>query len=184
MRIYQNLIIAMARTGVLGFGGGPSVIPLFQHEVVNTYKWMTEDEFSNLIGISNALPGPIATKLAAQIGYKTKGWLGAIVAIVAHILPTSIGVILFMGILISYKDTDLVAGMIGAIKPVITILLALITMDFLKKSKDNLNWTIAIIALFLAFLALEVLNIHPALVVLVFLLYGSFHHRIVSLYKK
>lgn len=59
---YRELIIAMTRTGILGFGGGPSVIPLIRHEAVSKFNWIDDDEFGEILAIANALPGPIATK--------------------------------------------------------------------------------------------------------------------------
>lgn len=174
----------MVRSGVLGFGGGPAVIPLMQHEAVKVYNWMTDEEFSDLVGISNALPGPIATKLAAQIGFKSRGVLGAIVAVLAHILPTSLGLIFFMGIIYSYKDTKIVEGMINAIKPVITALLAIIAYDFIKKAKKSLNLTLAIISLGIAFTFLIFFKVHPAIIICLFLLYGSFHYKIKGFLNK
>lgn len=94
---YNGLVIGMVRTGILGYGGGPSVIPLIRYEAVTRYKWVSDEEFGEILAIANALPGPIATKMAAYLGYKTKGVLGAIVSVLAHILPTSIAIIALLG---------------------------------------------------------------------------------------
>ncbi len=70
---YVQIAVAMCRTGILGYGGGPSVIPLIRHDAVTRYGWLTDDEFGETLAIANALPGPIATKMAAYLGYKLKG---------------------------------------------------------------------------------------------------------------
>ena len=57
----QEIFIAFFRSGILSFGGGPSVIPLIQKEVVEKYKMMDDEEFANVVSIANTLPGPIAT---------------------------------------------------------------------------------------------------------------------------
>ena len=49
-------------SNILGYGGGPASIPLIQKEVVDRYHWLTVKEFSEMLAIGNALPGPIATK--------------------------------------------------------------------------------------------------------------------------
>jgi chromate transporter len=90
---YLDLSIAMFRTGMLGYGGGPATVPLIRHEAVTRYQWMNNDEFGEVLAIANALPGPIATKLAAYLGYNKKGVLGAIVSVLAHIMPTSIAMV-------------------------------------------------------------------------------------------
>lgn len=48
------------------------MIPLIRHEAVNKYKWIDDDEFGEILAIANALPGPIATKMAAYLGFKLK----------------------------------------------------------------------------------------------------------------
>lgn len=57
-----DIFIAFFRSGILGFGGGPSAIPLVHKEVVGTYQWMSDEEFADVLSIGNTLPGPIATK--------------------------------------------------------------------------------------------------------------------------
>src|SRR4051794_36642614 len=74
LKAYMELAIGFARTGVTGYGGGPSTIPLIEFEAVKKYKWMNEDEFVEILALANTLPGPIATKMAAYIGYKVKGY--------------------------------------------------------------------------------------------------------------
>ncbi len=70
MTDYIQLILAFFRVGMLGFGGGPSSIPLVHKEVVGKYKWMTDEEFSDILALANTLPGPVGTKLPGYIGWK------------------------------------------------------------------------------------------------------------------
>src|SRR5947199_9501529 len=97
----------MVRTGILGFGGGPSVIPLIRHEAVTRFHWVEDDEFGETLAIANALPGPIAPKIAAYLGYKVKGTLGAIVSVLAHILPTCIAMVFLLTVInvLSFSST-------------------------------------------------------------------------------
>ncbi|MBU5195311.1 chromate transporter, partial [Vibrio cholerae] len=90
--------LAFFRVGILGYGGGPSSIPLVKKEVVDKYKWMTDDEFSDVLALGNALPGPIATKMAGYIGWQVKGVFGMINAIIASVVPT----ILLMIVLLTF----------------------------------------------------------------------------------
>lgn len=68
MKKQLDIFIAFFRSGILGFGGGPAAIPLVHKEVVGNFKWMTDDEFADVLSIGNTLPGPIATKMAGYIG--------------------------------------------------------------------------------------------------------------------
>lgn len=181
---YTDIMMAMLRTGILGYGGGPSVIPLFRHEAVFKYEWVEDEEFGDILAFANALPGPIATKMAAQLGYIQKGVNGAIVAVLAHILPTTIGIVGLVGLLYSMKESVVVLGMIAAIRPVVAVLLGLMAYDFCVKSWDGLGKVLGIVFLIISFLLLVVVNIHPALVILLFLAYGMIHIRTLHAIKR
>ena len=101
MNLYLKIFIAFFRSGMLGFGGGPSSIPLIHKEVVGTFKWMNDDEFSNVVALGNTLPGPINTKMAGYIGYRVGGMIGLLVALVAGVLPT---VLLMLALLTSFNQ--------------------------------------------------------------------------------
>ena len=155
----------------MGFGGGPSAIPLFHQEVVRKYKWMDEDEFSDTLALGNTMPGPIATKLAGYIGYKVGGKLGCLNAIIASVIPTSIMMILLIGILQTYKDIPWVKNMSASVVPVVAVMLGILAWDFVKKSGDTLGWKKALTMLVAAGILLEALNIHPAFVILLVLIF-------------
>src|SRR3954449_6290359 len=134
MKLQLNLFIAFFRSGMLGFGGGPSTIPLVHKEVVGTFKWMNDDEFSDVLALGNTLPGPINTKMAGYIGYRVGGIMGLILALIAAILPT---VLLMLALLTSFnlfKDNPRVQGMTNAVIPIVGVMMGVLTWSFLKKS--------------------------------------------------
>lgn len=169
----RDLTIGFARTGLTGYGGGPSTIPLIEYEAVKRYRWMTEDEFGDTLALANTLPGPIATKMAAYIGYKVKGSVGATVAILAHILPSIIGMLGLLGVLYTYKDSPFVKGMVLGVAPIIALMLAEMCYKFFIKGKKGLGLNINVVLSIVSLIVLAFLNIHPGIVIAVFLL-GSF----------
>lgn len=175
--VYKEIVFAMGRTGILGYGGGPSVIPLIRYEAVTRYGWLEDDEFGEILALANALPGPIATKMAAYLGYKVKGGLGGLVAVLAHILPTSIAMIGLLGTLYVLRNSKVVAGMIAAVRPVIFVMLALMAYEFASKAWKGLGKGVAIASFLIVFVLLGVIDIHPGIVVALFLVYGAFHLR-------
>lgn len=181
---YMAISGAMARTGIFGYGGGPSVIPLFRHEAVVRYQWMTDQEFAELLAFANALPGPIATKLAAQLGYQQKGAMGAIVAVIAHIFPTSVAIVALLGALYTMKESVIVAGMIAAVRPVIAVLLGMTAYEFCAKTWGGMGKVLGVVFGVVAFLLLGVLDIHPAFVIMAFLAYGTIHIKLYSWTKR
>ncbi|MCK4235643.1 MAG: chromate transporter, partial [Candidatus Krumholzibacteria bacterium] len=73
MNIYWSIFFSFLRVGLFGFGGGPALIPLIEKEVVDHYGWLTAEEFIDVLAMANALPGPIATKMALCIGLRMGG---------------------------------------------------------------------------------------------------------------
>ncbi|MCY1118205.1 chromate transporter [Bacillus safensis] len=178
MQSYIELIIAMVRTGILGFGGGPSVIPLIRHEAVVKYQWINDDEFGETLAIANALPGPIATKMSAYLGYRLKGVSGAIVATAAHILPTCLAMVALVTLVSVLSSSQIIQNMIGAVTPVIAVLLGIMAYEFGQKTLKGFGMIFGIALFLLAFIGLQVLSIHPGIIVMIFLFYGAFHFKL------
>ncbi len=88
--IYLELFISFLKIGLLGFGGGMSIIALIQIEVTN-HGWMSDTEFVDIVGISQVTPGPIGLNCATYVGYTATGsvW-GSLVASAGVILPSLI----------------------------------------------------------------------------------------------
>ena len=170
MKTQRDLASAFFRIGLFGFGGGPTMIPLVHKEVVDNYKWMTDDEFANVLAIGNTLPGPIATKMAGYIGYKVGGKIGCINAVFMTIIPLIIVMIAGLGLLNEYRDKPWVAGMAQGVLPVVSWMMAKLTYDFLLKGYKALGAIATGIGIALSVLFIVVLGVHPGLVVAAVLL--------------
>ena len=182
--IYWQLFVAFFRIGIFGFGGGPTMVPLFHTECVKKYKWVTNDEFVDNLALGNALPGPIATKLAAFIGFRVKGWKGALVAILAVALPVVIAMIALLEVIYRYKDAPGVYGMVQAIGPVIVVMTAVMTWEFLQKGwKGASSKTSGAVWLLLSLVALVLFDLHPGIVVGIALA-GSFAYTTWAIHKQ
>ena len=176
MKLHRDVFIAFFRSGMLGYGAGPSAIPLVHKEVVERYKWMNDDEFSEILALGNTLPGPIATKMAGYIGYRVAGTAGLLNAILATVLPTVLLMIVLIGFLASFRESAIVQGMTQAVGPVVGVMLFVLAYQFLKQSKKSLGWAVAILLGLLSLIAFELLAIHPGIVIGILLIYGLFGH--------
>ncbi|KKK39292.1 chromate transporter [Mesobacillus campisalis] len=166
----RDIFMAFLRVGLLGYGGGPSSIPLVHKEVVDKYKWMNSDEFSDVLALGNALPGPIATKMAGYIGYRVGGLPGMLNALAASIVPTIIMMVLLLTSLNAYKDEPWVHGMTEAVVPVVAVMLGALTWDFVKKSgQSKLGWKWTAVFIMCSFALLEPMGLHPAILIFVLL---------------
>jgi chromate transporter len=175
--VYWDLLVAFTRANLLGYGGGPSVIPLIRAEVVGTYKWLSDGEFADALAIGNALPGPIPTKMSAFIGYKVAGLPGAAVGLVGTALPTAILMIVLSALLMRYSDAPVVKGMIKGAKPVVWVLFSLFVIEFLPFVRpDKVGWMPAVMAV-VAFVALYGFRVHAAIVISAGLVLGGIFLR-------
>lgn len=166
-----DLFIAFTRASNLGFGGGPAVVPLIQAEAVDRYKWMNNDEYADALAIGNALPGPIATKMAAYVGYRVAGWLGALSALIGTVLPTVLVVVFLGSLIMTYSDSPELKAMLLAVRPVVVVLIAYTAYEMGKKAfPQTSTWIIAIVTV--GVLALS--SIHPAFIIIASMILGYF----------
>ena len=79
--IYLQLILVYLKIGLVGFGGGYAMLSLIQEEVVTNYGWLTMQEFTDIVAVSQMTPGPIGINSATYIGYTVTGSVWGSVAL-------------------------------------------------------------------------------------------------------
>jgi chromate transporter len=171
--IYWDLFLAFFIPGIVGYGGGPPSIPLVEAEVVERYGWLTTEQFADIVAMGNALPGPIATKMAGYIGYEVAGPMGATVALFATVAPSLLAMIFLVTLLYRFKDSPQVKKMTAYIRPTIAVLLGVLAFDFLFVTWGATNTVQTVLIGGVGYLLLEKLKVHPALVIVASLLYGA-----------
>ncbi|MBP3952422.1 chromate transporter [Bacillus suaedae] len=171
--IYIEIFLAFFIPGIVGYGGGPSSIPLVQYEVVDRYNWMTVEEFSEVLALGNALPGPIATKMSGYIGYEVGGVFGAFVGVFATVAPSLILMIALLGLLYKYKDSPKVKKMTTLVRPTIAILLGVLTFRFFESSYEGAGMIQTLFLVVISLFLLEKWKVHPAFVIIGALGYGA-----------
>ncbi|BCJ88000.1 chromate transporter [Effusibacillus dendaii] len=158
---------------LLGYGGGPASIPLMQQEIVTHYGWLTNSKFADVLALGNALPGPIATKIASFVGYAVAGWLGLLIALAATVIPSAAGLILLLRLLDRYRQSSVVKGMTLLIQPVIAVMMMILTWQLGRDSIEGLGWLQTLIIAAISLWAMTKGRIHPALIIVAAFLYGG-----------
>lgn len=174
MKQQRKIFLAFFRSGMLGYGGGLSAIPLMHREVVENFKWMDEEEFADVLALANTLPGPINTKLAGYIGWRISGWRGMLNALIAAVLPTLILMILLLTVLNAYKDRPWVQGMAKGVMPVAGVMIGVLAWDFIRLSQKLMGWLITILFTVISLIVLQRFGIHPAFLILAFFIMALF----------
>ena len=162
--IYKDIFMAFLRSGLLCYGGGPASIPFVHREAVERYKWMDNEEFVEVVAISNTLPGPINTKLAGYIGYRVGGITGLIVGLIGVTLPTAVLMVVLLTTLSHFADEPWAIGMTRAMVPVVGVMLSVVGWQFLAIAAKGLGWPITLAHVVVVSVLILFVVPHPAIV--------------------
>ena len=122
--IYLQLLLSFLQIGLFSFGGGYAALPLIQDQIVSLHGWLSMEEFTDLITISQMTPGPIAINAATFVGQKIAGVPGAIVATLGCVLPSCVIVTLIAGLYLKYRTMRVLQSVLGTLRPAVVALIA------------------------------------------------------------
>ena len=119
---FQNLVevlVFFLRMGFTAFGGPAAHIAIMQNELVRRKKWLNDQQFLDLIGITNLIPGPNSTEMAIHIGLLRAGWPGFFAGGLGFILPAFLIVLFLAWAYVEYGSIPEVGWLLYGIKPVV-----------------------------------------------------------------
>jgi chromate transporter, chromate ion transporter (CHR) family len=111
------------KLGFTAFGGPAAHIGIMHNEVVIKREWLTDEQFLDLLGATNLIPGPNSTEMAIHIGYLRAGWLGLIVGGLGFILPATFIVLTLSWLYVKFGTTPQVGWLLYGIKPVVVAII-------------------------------------------------------------
>ena len=112
-----RLFLTFLKIGFVGFGGGMAILPLI-YQGVSKFVPLSQSDFADLFGISQATPGPIAINAATFVGYKAAGILGSLSATLGVVIPSFLLVTLASSLLKKHRENPLVEGAFVGIRPI------------------------------------------------------------------
>ncbi len=115
----RELALLFLRLGVTGFGGPAAHIAMMEDEVVRRRGWLTREEFLDLIGAANLVPGPNSTEMALHIGHRRAGWPGLLVAGSCFILPAALIVTALAAAYVHFQARPELGALMRGVKPVV-----------------------------------------------------------------
>ena len=163
--IYWQLICVYLKIGVFGFGGGYAMLSLIQFEIVERYHWLTLQQFTDVVAISQITPGPIGINSATYIGYTVTGniW-GAVIATVAVCLPSFLMVLFISYFFVKFKNNKYVNAAMSGLLPMSVALIGAAAL--LLMNKDNFIDYKSILIFVAAFFLTWKYKVHPILMIL------------------
>lgn len=119
----RELALLFTRLGFTAFGGPAAHISMLHDEVVTRRRWLDDQRFLDMIGVTNLIPGPNSTEMTMHVGHERAGWLGLITAGVCFIVPAALIVTLLAWAYVEYGATPSGEALLYGIKPVVVIII-------------------------------------------------------------
>ena len=120
----RDVFLVFLKLGLTAFGGPAAHVGLYHDEIVRRRRWLDDQEFLDLLGATNLIPGPNSTEMAIHVGRLRAGWLGLIAGGVGFILPAMLLVMALAAVYVRFGATPQVNWLLLGIKPVIIAIVA------------------------------------------------------------
>ena len=124
MNFYLNAFGTFFKIGLFTIGGGYAMVPLIEEEVVNKKKWISQEDFIDLLAISQSVPGVFAVNFSIFIGYKLRGFSGALALALGTILPSFLIILAIALFFQQFKEYEAVEKIFKGIRPAVVALIA------------------------------------------------------------
>lgn len=150
--IYLQLFTTFLKIGAFTFGGGWAMISIIEREIVDKHKWITREEFLDLLAVAQSLPGILAVNISVAIGDKLRKTRGSICAALGTILP-SFTIILAIAIFLTpdlIKNNEILNKIFLGIRPAVVALIIAPVITTARAAK--INWKTIIIPIAVALL--------------------------------
>lgn len=144
------------KLGAISFGGPAAHLALIEDEVVARRKWLTHEQFLDLLGATNLIPGPNSLEMAAHIGYRRAGTPGLLVAAAAFTLPAAVLTAALAWAYLRFGALPEVGPFLAGIKPAVVAVIAVAMIRL--GTKALATWPLAMIGLAAAGASLAGIN--------------------------
>ncbi len=178
MNIYLDCLLTFIRIGLFTIGGGYAMIPLIEADVVEKKKWVSKEEFLDLMAIAQSCPGIFAVNISIFIGYKLRGVKGSVACTLGTILPSFVIMLCIALFFQQMRGNATVESIFRGIRPAVV---ALIAAPVFKMGKNaRITWTNVWIPVVAALLIWQ-LGVSPVYIIILAglggFLYGRYIHE-------
>ncbi|MBR3245823.1 MAG: chromate transporter [Parasporobacterium sp.] len=166
MNLLPDLFLTFAKVGLFSFGGGYTMIPLIENICVEKKKWITHDEMMNIIVVAESTPGPIAINCATYVGYRQKGFAGAILATIGMILPSFCIIFAISKFLDHFLEITWIAHAFQGIKIAVGILILDAAIKMLQKMQKKPMPRVIMLCAFAAMMLINIFSVRITSIIL------------------
>lgn len=157
-----EIFLCFAKIGSVTFGGGLAMLPMIENAVVNNKKWLEEDDYTEMITITNSVPGAFALNAGIFIGYKLRGIKGGIAGGLGIIVPSFLIILIIATILTGIQDNIYVEKFFIALRPVV---FALVLAVGIKMMRKTLKLPFDLLLFAMAVILMLFTSISPAIII-------------------
>lgn len=171
----RALFSSFLKIGMFTIGGGYAMIPLMEEELVGRRKWLTREEFLDQLALSQSMPGVLAVNMAAGLGYRLRGWRGALSAIAGNIAVPIVMILLLAMFFRQFRENVWVERFFMGVRPAVVALIA--APVFKLAATAGIGWRTCWIPI-LAAVLIWLLGVSPILIILAAALGGFVYGRV------
>ena len=180
MLLLLQLFYTFFKIGLFGFGGGYAMLSMIQGEVVTRYGWLSAQEFTDIVAISQMTPGPIGINSATYVGYTSllnagythwMGIVGSATATFAVVLPSFLLMLTISKFFLKYQKHPVVESIFSGLRPAVVGLLAsaaLVLMtaeNFSSPREDLFSFAVSCVIFLVAFVGTRRYKVNPILMI-------------------
>lgn len=132
MKELWNIFFTFFKIGLFTFGGGYAMIPLIEREIIDGKGWIAKGEFLELLTVAQSAPGPIAVNTSVFIGYKLRGYAGALAGILGIVLPSFIVILVIAIFFQEIRHNPWVDAAFKGMRPAVVALIVAPTLGLAK----------------------------------------------------
>ncbi len=141
MRELLTMFGSFFKIGLFTFGGGYAMVPIIQREVIDRRGWVDRDEFVELLTLAQSAPGPIALNTSVFVGYKMRGYAGALAALLGVVVPAFTVILIVAIYFAQFRENVYVNAAFKGMRPAVV---ALIVSPIVSLSRGMGAWKYAL----------------------------------------
>lgn len=174
---YKKSFKTFLKIGAFTLGGGYAMIPIIEAEVVERHKWLSREEFADIIAVAQSCPGALAINVSVFIGYRLRRLPGAVCTCLATALPSFLIILLIALFFHRFQDVPWVAAMFRGIRPAVVALIAVPTFNLAKNAKIGMsNCWIPVVST----IAIWALHVNPVFIILAAIIGGYLYGKLIK----
>ena len=165
MKDYKKMLamfLSLVKIGTFTLGEGYAMIPLVQKEFVEKNKWIDNDEFLDIVALSQTVPGALIINSSTYIGYRLFGFTGALVACLGSMLPAIIIILVVAIFFGQIREIRMVEAFFQGVRPAVVALILYAVYKLsssLQKNLLNITWVL------ISTISIVFLSIHPIIII-------------------